>query len=394
MGRTFCKVGITNILKQMAVVGATGVLLSGCGKATKSAAPAVPAVTVALPEGRAVTEYEDLPGRIDSIEEVEIKARVKGFLNQVLFTEGAEVKKGDLLYTIDPREYQAEVDTRTAALQQAQAQLAQARSDYQRSHQLSSQKVIATQETERQATAVLGAEAALRSAQASLDRANLDKEYADVRAPISGKISRTRVTQGNLVEDGDTLTSIVSQDPVYVYFDAPERVVLQWDRATKDSGGDGFSSKAKAFIGLLNEEGFPREGKVDFTDNELNTGTGTLRMRATVPNDDRRLRVGLYARVRLTLDDPKEQLLVPERAIGVDQGQRFVYVVDDKNAVQYRKVSVGQVYDGKQVILEGIKPTDRVIVEGTMAVRPGQTVQPGDALVQNTQVSPATEARR
>ncbi len=117
-------------------------------------------------------------------------------------------------------------------------------------------------------------------------------------------------------------------------------------------------------------------------------------MRATVPNDDRRLRVGLYARVRLTLDDPKEQLLVPERAIGVDQGQRFVYVVDDKNAVQYRKVSVGQVYDGKQVILEGINPTDRVIVEGTMAVRPGQTVQPGDALVQNTQVPPATEARR
>jgi RND family efflux transporter MFP subunit len=392
MGRTFCKVGITNFLRQMAVVGATGVLLSGCGKAAKTAAPAAPSVTVTQPEERSVTEYEDLPGRIDSIEEVEIKARVKGFLNQVNFNEGAEVKKGDLLYTIDPREYQAEVDSRTAALQQAQAQLAQARSDYQRSQQLSTQKVIAAQETERQATAVLGAEGAVRSAQAALDRANLDKEYTEVRAPITGKISRTRVTQGNLVEDGDTLTSIVSQDPVYVYFDAPERVVLQWDKATKGGGGDGFSSKAKAFVGLLNEEGFPREAKVDFTDNELNTGTGTLRMRALVPNDDRRLRSGLYARVRLTLDDPRNHLLVPERAIGVDQGQRFVYVVDEKNAVQYRKVSVGQVYEGKQVILEGIKPADRVIVEGTLSVRPGQTVQPAEFVAMTSKAQPATEA--
>jgi RND family efflux transporter MFP subunit len=353
--------------------------LAACGKPPEKATPKTPKVTVTEPEQRAVLEYEELPGRVAAIENVVVKARVTGVLNKVHFQEGAEVRKGDPLYTIDPREYQADLDSAAAALQQSQAQMAQAHSDYQRSMQLSTQKVIAAQETEKQGTAVLAAEAAARSAQASLDKAKLDLEYTEIRAPISGKISRTNVTEGNLVSNGDTLTSIVSQDPVYVYFDAPERVVLRWDKAVNEESSGGLTSRAKAFVGLLNEEGFPREGKVDFSDNEVSAGTGTLKMRAVVSNDDRRLRVGMYARVRLTLDRPRQTLLVPERAVGVDQGQRFTYIVNGDNKVEYRKVSTGQVFDGKLAILEGLQPQDRVITEGLQLLRPGQSVQPEEA---------------
>ncbi len=360
-------------------VVAVALVFAACGKAPEKAAPKPPKVTVTEPEERAVLEYEELPGRVAAIENVVVKARVTGFLNEVHFQEGAEVSQGDLLYTIDPREYQADQDSAAAALQQTQAQLAQAHADYQRSMQLSTQKVIAAQETEKQGTAVLAAEAATRSAQAALAKAKLDLEYSEIRAPISGKISRTNVTEGNLVANGDTLTSIVSQDPVYVYFDAPERVVLRWDKVVSDESGGNLTSRAKAFVGLLNEEGFPREGKVDFSDNEVSAGTGTLKMRAVVPNDDRRLRVGIFARVRLTLDRPRQTLLVPERAVGVDQGQRFTYVVNGENKVEYRKVLTGQVFDGKLAILEGLQPHDRVITEGLQLLQPGQTVQPEQA---------------
>jgi RND family efflux transporter MFP subunit len=166
---------------------------------------------------------------------------------------------------------------------------------------------------------------------------------------------------------------------VYVYFDAPERVVLRWDKTVNDESVGGLTSRARAFVGLLNEEGFPREGNVDFSDNEVSAGTGTLKMRAVVSNDDRRLRVGMFARVRLTLDRPRQTLLVPERAVGVDQGQRFTYVVNGENKVEYRKVLTGQVFDGKLAILEGLQAHDRVVTEGLQLLRPGQTVQPEQA---------------
>ena len=362
------------VLGGMAV--AMALALAGCGRQAEHPTSAPPKVTVTEPEQRAVLEYEELPGRVAAIDHVVVKARVTGYLNKVHFQEGAEVREGDLLYTIDPREYQAEFASAEAALQQSQAETAQAHSDYQRSMQLSTQKVIAAQETEKQGTAALAAEAGTRSAQARLAKAKLDLEYTEIRSPVSGKISRTSVTEGNLVANGDTLTTIVSQDPVYVYFDAPERVVLRWDKAVGDEARRGLTARARAFVGLLNEEGFPREGTVDFSDNEVNAGTGTLKMRAVVPNDDRRLRIGMFARVRLTLDQPRQTLLVPERAVGVDQGQRFTYVVNGDNKVEYRKVLIGQVHDGKLAILEGLQPDDRVITEGLQLLRPGQVVQP------------------
>jgi RND family efflux transporter MFP subunit len=351
-------------------------LLAGCGPAARPVPASVPKVVVATPEQRAVLEYEDLPGRIDAVEDVEVKARVNGYLDTVEFKEGTEVKKGDLLFTIDPREYQAEVESATASLQQAQAKLTQAQSDYERAKQLSKSTVIAKQELENQGTAVLEAAAGVRFAQAALARRQLNLEYTQIRAPIAGKISRTNITVGNLVAVGDTLTSIVSQSPVYVYFEAPERAVLRWDKAVKDLSGRKLTARIQAHVGLLNEEGFPREGKVDFSDNELNAGTGTLRLRAVLDNEDRRLRVGLYARVRISLDQPRPSLLVPERAVGVDQGQRFVYVVDKDNKVEYRKVAVGQIYGRMLSITEGLAPEDRVVTEGLLALRPGITVAP------------------
>jgi RND family efflux transporter MFP subunit len=209
--------------------------------------------------------------------------------------------------------------------------MAQAQSDYTRSRQLSTQRVIATQETEKQGTAVLAAEAAVRADQARLDKAKLDLEWTEIRAPISGKISRSHVTEGNLVAVGNTLTTIDSQTR-FMSTSMPRRVVLRRDMLASAQGSGELTTRAMGFFGLLNEEGFPREGKVDFSDNELGQGTGTLKMRAVVPNDDRRLRVGMYARVRLTLDQPRETLLVPERAVGIDQGQRFVYVVNGDNS--------------------------------------------------------------
>lgn len=354
--------------------------LGACGKSPdRKGPPPSPRVTVVEPEEREVLEYEDLPGRVEAIEKVDVKARVTGYLNKVNFEEGAEVKKGDLLFTIDPREYQAEVESANAALQQAQARLVQAQSDFERAKQLSKSTVIAKQELETRGTAVLDATAGVRSAQATLAKAQLNLEYTEVRSPLAGKISRTNITEGNLVAEGDSLTTIVSQAPVFVYFDAPERVVLRWDRAVKDAAKVGLAARARITAGLLNEEGFPREGRVDFSDNELNVGTGTLRMRAIFPNEDRAMRVGLYTRVRLSLEKPAKALLVPERAVGMDQGQRFVYVVGEGNKAEYRRVSVGQLYDGQRAVQDGLKPGERVVVEGLLNVRPGIVVQPEPA---------------
>lgn len=376
--------GTKSVYLFFGVIGALALVLSGCGQGgSKKGAPPAPKVIVATPEKREVLEYEDLPGRVEAIEKVEIKARVTGYLNKVEFKEGAEVKKGDLLFSVDPREYQAEVDSATAALQQAQAKYVQAQSDYERAKQLSKSTVIAKQELETQGTAVLEAAGGVRAAQAALAKAQLNLEYTQIHAPISGKISNTNLTEGNLIAVGDTLTSIVSQSPVYVYFDAPERAILRWDKEVKDGGfGQTLTPHLRAEVGLLNEEGFPREGKVDFADNELNASTGTLQMRAVLDNPDRRLRVGLYGRVRISLDLPRKSLLVPERAVGVDQGQRFVYVVDNDNKTEYRKVTVGQIYDGKLSVIEGLKPDDRVVTEGLLALRPGIAVQPENAPAQ------------
>lgn len=334
----------------------------------------MPEVTFVVPSAREVREYEDLPGRIEAIENVDIKAQINGLLKGVHFQEGAEVKKGDLLYSIDPREYQAEADLAAANVRQAEARLAQTRSEYERARR--TQTAISAQELEARLTAMNEAQAAVQSAQAMYAKASLNLDYTEIRAPISGKISRTEITPGNLVRNGDTLTRIVGQDPVYVYFDAPERAILRWKKTPNDSfRKDNLTSQAQALVGLLNEKGFPREAQVDFADNQVKEGTGTLELRGVLSNSDRRLLPGMFARVRISLDKPHETLLVPERAIGFDQGQRFLYVIGADDQVERRTVEVGQLYDGLRAIINGVSGGERIVLDGVSLVQSGIKVR-------------------
>ncbi len=351
--------------------------LAACGKKEDMARSAgLPEVEVVSPVAREVFEYEILPGRVAAVDEVEIRARVAGSLDKISFIEGSEVKAGDPLFEINPREYQANLEAAKAEKERSSASLEQAESDFKRAEQLKQSNAISQEEVEIRSTQVSDAKGRVLSAKAAVASANLDLEYTQITSPIDGKISSLAVTRGNLISEGDTLTTVVRQSPVYVVFEVPERSVLRWDRVAREAGGQRFSEKVKAEVGLLSEQGFPSEAKVDFVDNAINPGTGTLRMRAILENEDRSARVGLYARVRLSLKKGQKTLLIPERAVGTDQGQRFVFLLDDDDTVVYRKVVPGQVHDGLLAITDGLSPQDRVITEGLLSLKAGIKAKP------------------
>lgn len=362
---------------RIAVACTVGVALAACGnKETAGGAKPLPEVEFTRPVEKEVNEYEILPGRVEAVDAVEIKARVNGSLEKIVFVEGAEIKAGDPLFEINPREYEAMLQAAKANLERMQAGMEQAESDSKRAKLLEDKKAISKEEAESRATQVLDAKGGLRSAQAAVDNAALDLEYTKIVSPIDGKISSLTVTRGNIISEGDTLTSIVRQAPVYVVFEVPERSVLRWDKVVRASGQTRISESVSAEVGLLSEEGFPHKAKVDFVDNAINPATGTLRMRAVLENREREARVGLYARVRLSLDDPQKTLLIPERAVGTDQGQRFVFLVDAENTVIYRKVVPGQMHEGMISISEGLTTSDRVITEGMLTLKAGMKVEP------------------
>lgn len=351
--------------------------LAGCGREKKTAGPPRTAeVEVARPLAKEVFEYEILPGRVEAVDEVEIKARVTGRLDKVSFAEGAEVAAGDPLFEINPREFQARLESAKAGLERMQAGMRQAESDFNRASRLRESNAISEEEFETRRTQLLNSQGNLRSAQAAVDTAELDLEYSNISSPIDGKASSLVVTRGNLISAGDRLTTIVRQAPVYVTFEVPERSVLRWDKAIRSNGNKRFSESVIAEIGLLSEDGFPHKAEVDFVDNAVNRATGTLRVRAIMENADRTARVGIYARVRLSLKSPQKTLLIPERAVGTDQGQRFVYLLDEGDKVAYRKVVPGQVHDGMLSISEGLQPDDRVITEGLLTLKAGMKVNP------------------
>lgn len=331
-----------------------------------AAAQASPKVTVAPVEEESISEYDEITGHVDATETVELRARVSGHLDSVNFQAGQIVKEGDLLFTIDPRWYQAQFD------------LATARSDVARREAKRAEELLA-------ATAISSEEAEARrgrfaEAQAELATARLDLEHTEVRAPITGRIGRALITKGNLVSgspgDATLLTTVVTVGESYVYADIDEATFLRFNRYARNHASEGQSGRVPVDLELADESGYPRHGFVESSDNRLNPETGSLTLRMIFPNLDGALVPGLFARVRVPIGAPQQTLLVSERAIGTDQSQKFVLVVGEDKIAAYRTVKLGGTVDDKRVVRSGLREGDRVIVDGLMHVRPGMPVDP------------------
>lgn len=328
--------------------------------------PPAPKVTVSPVEVKLVTEFEEITGRIDATETVELRARVSGHLDSIHFQAGQLVKKGDLLFTIDPRWYQAQFDL-------ANARAGVAVREAKRAQDLLAAAAISSEEAEsRRAKAA--------EAQAELVAARLDLEHTEVRAPIDGRVHRAFVTAGNLVSgapgNATALTTIVSTGAAFVYADLDENTLLKFNRSARDHHLLTEAGRVPVTMQLADELDYPRHGYIDSMDNRVNPSTGTLTVRMLFPNEDGALVPGLFARVRLPVGAPQTTLLVSERAIGTDQSQKFVLTVSTDNTVAYRTVKLGGAISGKRVIRQGLNPGDSIIVNGLQRVRPGMTVAP------------------
>jgi RND family efflux transporter MFP subunit len=357
--------------------------LAGCARHPSEApAAAPPPVTVSYPVEREVTDYADFTARTAAVDSVELRARVSGYLDRVNFKEGALVKKGDLLFEIDPRTYQATLRNAEGNLAITEAHLRRLDADFARAQRMVSTQAIGREEYDRIAGDRGEAVASRAAAQAAVERAKLQLDFTKVTAPISGRVSRYDLTVGNLVSAGDLsggtlLTTIVSVDPMYAYFDVDERTVLRVKQLIHEgkarSADDG---EIPVWLGLANEDGFPHRGTVNFIDNQVNSKTGTLRARGVFPNNDEALSPGYFARVRVPIGAPHTALLISERALDTDQGQKIVYIVDKDNRVSSRPVRLGALHDGLREVTDSLEPGDRVIVNGLQQVRPGVTVEP------------------
>src|SRR6266446_1970806 len=359
----------------------SGLLVAGCGKHASQTIPAPPAVSVIQPIAREVIEWDEYIGRLESPETVDIRARVSGYLDKVHFKEGKEVKKGDLLFTIDRRPYQAEYDRAEADHERAESQADLAKNDAERANRLIATKAISEEDFDTKTKTYNSALAAVKSSKAAFDSAKLNLEFTEIRAPIKGRISRALVTEGNLVSGGlsgagaTLLTTVVSLDPLYLYGDADERAVLKYIQLRRE--GKRVSARDEqipAEMGLADEIGFPHKGYMDFVDNRIDPNTGTMRARGVFPNTDHGLSPGFFARIRIPGSGKYPALLLPDRALGSDQAQKFVYVVNAEKKVEFRPVKIGPMIDGLRVVKEGLKPGEQLIVEGLMRVRPGVVV--------------------
>jgi RND family efflux transporter MFP subunit len=363
----------------VAVVGLALLVSGGCTKQpapTPSVKP--PDVVVARPLVRTVTDYEDFTGRTEAYRTIEVRARVSGYLNKVNFVEGSEVKKGEVLFEIDPRLFEAQLQRANAVLNQAQAHLRRLDQDLDRATSLLPRNAISREEYDKIAGDRSEAAAAVSVARASVEAAKLNLAYTKVVAPISGRISRRLLDPGNLIKADETvLTSIVSDDPIYAYFDIDERTLLRLRRMVRQTQSIFVRKQdVPVMLGLSDEEGFPHVGKIDFSDNRLDPMTGTLRVRGVFDNPQHLLSPGLFVRIRLPIGHPYEAILIAEQALGTDQGQKFVYVVNEQNEVEYRRVQVGSVFDGLRVITEGLGKDERVIISGLQRARAGLVVEP------------------
>jgi len=346
------------------------------------APPPPPAVSVAPVLQRNVAESDEFSGRLEAVDHVEIRPRVSGYIRRVTFTEGREVRKGEVLFEIDPRPYQAELDRARAQLEQARTGADLARKEVARAEKLVNVQAISREEFDSRTSAQANGVAAVRAAEAAVETARLNLEWTKVRSPIAGRVSRAEVTEGNLVQagppDATLLTTVVSLDSMYLYFDSDEQTYLRYSARAAEGGTRGWrTAPLPVYLGLANESGFPHEGRLDFVDNRIDPTSGTIRTRAIFSNRDRRFTPGLFARVRLVSSQQAPALLVRDAAIGTDQDRKFVLVLAKGDSLAYRPVEIGRLADdGLRVVRSGLAEGDKVVVNGLMRVRPGMKVSP------------------
>lgn len=369
------------MLVRLAFAGA--LVVSSVSLASASEAPPAPKVTVSPVEEKLLADYEEITGHVDAIETVELRARVSGHLESVHFQAGQDVKKGDLLFTIDPRWYQAQFDL-------AAARSAVAEREAKRADELLAGAAISSEEAEAR-------KARAAEARAALEVAKLDLEHTQVRSPIAGRVARAFITPGNLVSGtpgtATLLTHIVTTGEAYVYADIDEATYLKFSRLARENNLVTEGSRVPVDLQLADETGFPRHGYIESSDNRMNPNTGSLTLRMVFPNTDQALLPGLYARVRVPVGAPQRTILISERAIGTDQSQKFVLAVAKDNTANYRTVKLGgAVEGGKRIVRSGLQPGDQVIVNGLQRVRPGMTVQPEVAAAAVTSTTPAAIA--
>ncbi|TLD71106.1 efflux RND transporter periplasmic adaptor subunit [Phragmitibacter flavus] len=385
---------------QPALLGLSLFTLASCGpKEATTAAAAPQKVTVAKPVVKKVVEWDEFVGRLESTKMVHLRARVSGYLEKIHFKEGTEVKEGDLLITIDPRPYQAAVEGARAELERNRTRSELAKNEAKRAETLIASRAIAAEDYDTRLKAAAEADASVKVAEAALRAAELELEFTSVRAPITGRISNAPVTEGNLVTGGERdstlLTTIVALDPVYVYFEVDEQSALKYRELHRQGTRTSpMFEPIPVEMGLANESGFPRKGKVDFVDNVLRPDTGTIRARGIFDNPDKLMAPGFFARVRIPGSGQYDALLIRDEAIGSDQGRSFVFVINADNKAEYRPIETGPMQDGLRIVRSGLKPEERIVTNGVVHVRNGNSVAPEESeMALATPIPPATAAK-
>jgi multidrug efflux system membrane fusion protein len=367
------------------MAGAVAVVLavvSGCsGRAeSKAPAPSAPEVTVAEVVCKQLGDTDEFTGRLEAVHVVEVRPRVSGFLQKVNFREGGIVQQGDLLFEIDPRPFQAEVDRLKGDLTQAKAELSRAQNDFQRAERLHNNDGMSTEEYDRRAAARNSSDARIASIEGALRGAQLNLEFTRITAPITGRVGRAEVTEGNLVQGGPAqvtpLTTLVSLDPIYVYFDVDEQTYLKYARVTQSHGTSSHDLRGAALLGLADEDGFPHIGQVSFVDNQVSSSTGTIRLRATFANRNLALTPGFFARIRLQGGGAYSGCLAKDEAVVTDLNQKYVFVLGKNNTLEYRPVKLGPITEGLRVVRDGLRQGDIIVVNGLQRARPGAAVTP------------------
>jgi len=327
---------------------------------------------------RPLHHWDELTGELQAVNTVEVRPRVSGFIDSVQFTEGARVGKGQVLFQIDPRPFEIEIERLTSELKRAQSKLEYATAGHARAERLYAQNAIAREEYEQLTSAETEASGDVGSLNAQLHAARLNLEYTHVRSPIDGHVSRAVITSGNLVSNTNLLTTVVSDDPIYAYFDTDEATYLRFIRQERSNRTRGAAahgpSPSPVFMGLVGEQGYPHQGQLDFIDNQVDARSSTIRVRAVFDNKDGRFTPGLFARIKLVANDSYNAILIDERAVGNDLGKKFVMVLKPDSTVEYRPVTLGTRIDGLRVVEEGLQPADTIVVNGLQHVMAGAKV--------------------